>query len=59
MERKLGSLELAHHHFNQLANLLTLLVRGRSLQVLNLRDAFPAQLTYNPERRLTPGLRFP
>ena len=59
MERELGSLDLARHHFNQLARLLTLLFRGRGLPVLNLRDAFPAQLTYNPGRRLTPGLRFP
>ena len=38
---------------------LTLLLRNRSWQALNHWEAFPAQLTYNPGRRLTPGLRSP
>jgi hypothetical protein len=46
--RELGSFDLMDGRFNQLVNLLTLRFRGRSLQVLNLRDAFSTQLTYNP-----------
>jgi hypothetical protein len=41
VRRKLGRLDLTSRGFNQLAELLTLLFRDRSQEVLNLRDAFP------------------
>src|ERR1700674_4512675 len=41
MGRELSSFDLTSGRFDQLAKLLTLLLRDRSQQVLNLRDAFP------------------
>src|ERR1700680_4949916 len=39
--RELGSFDLTSSRFDQLAKLLTLLLRDRSQQVLNLRNALP------------------
>src|ERR1700693_998190 len=39
--RELGGFDLTCGRFDQLAKLLTLLLRDRSQQILNLRDALP------------------